>query len=190
MELKKCKVCCDDRPISEYKLLKGKWRGNVCRKCRNTQRTTHYHENEKTREGYMDKNVERVAAWKSKNPDRTKSSSKHWRDNSERGYWSKKISSIKANSKFRGIKHELTVDDLMILYEKQKGLCALSGRILEKTNSRSLNSLSIDRKDGSDGYTPDNIRLVCWQANAARLDGTDEELFEMCIDILKHNGKL
>ncbi len=138
----------------------------------------------------MARNTNRANEWRINNTEKYKSISKHWRDNSERGYWSKKIATLRANSRNRGgMECTLSVDDLMKMYEDQQGLCSISGRILEKTNKRSLNSLSIDRIDGSIGYIVSNIRMVCLQVNVARLFGSDEELFVLCTDILAWREK-
>lgn len=39
---------------------------------------------------------------------------------------------------------------------------------------------SLDRKDSSKGYTPDNIQFVSMMANYAKNRWNDKELFEFC----------
>jgi hypothetical protein len=58
--------------------------------------------------------------------------------------------------------------------------------MVQKTQN--LNSVSVDRIDPKIGYTMTNIRLVTYQANCAKLFGTDEQLFEFCRDVLTHLG--
>lgn len=185
---KRCNRCGNSRKITEFKKFKGKWRGNVCRYCRNDQRRLHYHINEKNDSNKIKKNRDRMSKWRKDNPDKHKETKKHWRDNTERGYWAKKISSIKANCRNSGRSCEIVVDDLVRLYKDQNGLCALSGRKMTICNNRNLDSLSVDRMDSTAGYTKNNIRLICWQVNSARMFGSDDQLFIMCKEILKFNN--
>ena len=75
--------------------------------------------------------------------------------------------SAKNNSKARAAKgrpnmvFEITVDDLIDIYKKQYGLCAISHMPLEFHNG----NISIDRIDPSKGYTKVNTQLVRSQYN-------------------------
>ena len=71
------------------------------------------------------------------------------------------------------------------LLEEQAGRCAVTGRELLMTPKPQLDSLSIDRIDPGRGYVLGNVRLITWQANAARLTGTDEDLRAFCRDVLR-----
>ena len=83
-------------------------------------------------------------------------------------------------------REQLTVEILLNQYEKQKGLCALTGVPLECTleiGNINLKNASIDRIiPGSLGgeYTQDNIRLVCSIVNKMRQALSDEELRHWC----------
>lgn len=63
----------------------------------------------------------------------------------------------------------LTPDDLVELFDKQRGLCAYSGipLQLEYVVHRSSN-VSVDRIDSSGGYTKGNVQLVCRWINFAK----------------------
>lgn len=77
---------------------------------------------------------------------------------------------------------EVTIDQnyLMALYDKQEGLCALSGvRMTWATGKTAPTSISIDRIDGSKGYVDGNVRLVCVAVNAFRGIMNDQELLKM-----------
>ena len=79
-------------------------------------------------------------------------------------------------------KLELEIDDLKTIWEQQEGKCALFGHSLilpypkKKVNHNYL--ASIDRIDHTQGYTKDNIRIICATANYARNKFTDEHLYE------------
>lgn len=76
----------------------------------------------------------------------------------------------------------LTKEDLFSLYEKQKGLCAISGieMTFEQAGGRVPTNISIDRKDSSLGYTPDNVQLVCAIVNTMKMEYDLENLVEWC----------
>lgn len=182
---RKCQKCNKRYPITKFRVYKNKnWRGTICQLCRNLCAQNQYKKH-KDDPNWIKENRKRVKDWVLQNKEHHKNSCKLWRDTSERGYWHKKITSIKANSRVRGIECKLTIQMLMDLFEKQNHKCVLTGRILNKDCSRSLESLSVDRIDNSKSYTIDNIRLVCWQANAAKASGSDEILLKLCKDILK-----
>jgi hypothetical protein len=56
-------------------------------------------------------------------------------------------------------------------YQKQKGLCAISGMQMElKIGEHLENKCSIDRIDSNRGYTLRNIQLTTWWANQMKMD--------------------
>ena len=88
-------------------------------------------------------------------------------------------------------REKLSVQMLLDLYEKQNGLCALTGIPLEcKLELGVINpkNASIDRiQPGSTGgeYIEENIRLVCSIVNKMRQALNDEELRYWCNLIVK-----
>ncbi len=85
----------------------------------------------------------------------------------------------------------LDAEFLMEIYEKQAGLCALSGEPMTtvRGEGRVMTNLSIDRIDPSIGYERDNIQLVCLTANLMKYSMTTDELKDWCFRILDHNPK-
>lgn len=84
---------------------------------------------------------------------------------------------------------DVTPPQLLELYEKQNGICALTGRkMLIRTNSHHPDSLSVDRIKAGLPYTISNLRLVTWQANAARGAWTDEQLLSFCKDVINRSN--
>ncbi len=83
--------------------------------------------------------------------------------------------SAKSNSKNRQKKKTansrdftftLTFDDLVDIYKSQKGLCAYSGLPLSFGNSKETNwRISLERIDVKQGYTRDNVCLICYEFN-------------------------
>lgn len=88
----------------------------------------------------------------------------------------------------------LTVEDCLDLYEKQKGLCALSGVpltcLVGECGEHPKTNASLDRiVHGESGgqYTKDNVRLVCAIVNYMRLNQSDEELLWWSHQITQKN---
>jgi hypothetical protein len=73
------------------------------------------------------------------------------------------------DSKRRGVDHNLTIDDINELYNKQNGLCYWFKIPLSPSNiKKHPQQPSIDRLDQNKGYTKDNVVLSCYSANIGR----------------------
>ena len=70
----------------------------------------------------------------------------------------------------------ITKNDIIELFTKPKGLCALSGVKMEHTIHKNETvvenkyNISIDRINSDIGYTKENIQLVCWICNQMKSD--------------------
>jgi len=119
----------------------------------------------------------------------------------ERASWLKEpiryIRMIVGRAKFRalhkkGIPFEITAEDVLDLYNKQNGKCAITGleiTIGTKENKITLpTALSIDQKIPSKGYTIDNVQLVCFWANMAKGTLSQEDFIEMCRKVVDTNN--
>lgn len=86
-------------------------------------------------------------------------------------------------------RRDLTVDYLFDLYNKQQGLCAVSGRVMTYIagEGRVPTNMSIDRINSNIGYVEGNIQLACVQANKMKMELTREELYSWCKDIIETN---
>jgi len=94
---------------------------------------------------------------------------------------------------------DITIDDLKNQWEKQNGICPLTGweMILPKTTDwmnaqvkqpgRNPRQASLDRIDNSLGYVPGNIRWVCQIVNLAKNSYTDDALIEFCKAVVKYH---
>jgi hypothetical protein len=101
----------------------------------------------------------------------------------------RKIAEIKNRCAKKGWDFTLTINDLLELWDKQSGKCAVTKkpmllRAIPEGYRRDPQSPSVDRIDSHKLYTKDNIRFVCWRVNEMKNDGTDEELFEWCEAVL------
>ena len=75
--------------------------------------------------------------------------------------------SKKRNEKGRDHTCSITMDDLIELYENQKGLCAYSGIPLQFGSYLNQNwNVSLERLDPMQGYTKENIALICMEFNS------------------------
>lgn len=76
----------------------------------------------------------------------------------------------------------LTIADLIELYNFQQGLCALSGEQLtfEFDKGKQATNISIDRIDPTKGYTKENIQLVCYITNIMKNNFPQYEFIKWC----------
>lgn len=79
----------------------------------------------------------------------------------------------------------ITAQQLARLWIKQRGLCALTGRKLDR-------SAEIDHKiarslGGSDQI--ENLQWLCCQANQSKWDFTEAEFIKLCRDVVEYNKK-
>jgi hypothetical protein len=89
----------------------------------------------------------------------------------------------------------VTVEFLYGLWEKQGGICALSGIKMElpktttkwKSQPNTPNRVSLDRINNDIPYLKDNVRFVTYMANVCRNKFTDEEVIEFCGAVVKNN---
>lgn len=88
-------------------------------------------------------------------------------------------------------KFDLTLDQVLELWDKQNGKCAISG--LDMTTIRGKGKMilnaSIDRIVPGNDYTISNIQLVCSHVNMMKSDLTEEELLEFCEAIINNKKK-
>lgn len=86
-------------------------------------------------------------------------------------------SSIKSCAKQRHIEFNVTLQNLWDAWERQNGLCAISGikLILPKTHN-GIKTASLDRIDSSKAYTVDNIQWVHKKINLIKSSMSLEEL--------------
>lgn len=96
-----------------------------------------------------------------------------------------------SNARKRRPNSDLTVAQLMQMWEDQKGLCAVTGLKMTWGNGKNggrVNafSVSIDRINHRKDYTKKNVRLVCHAVNSFRGQMTDAAMVEMAKCIVRN----
>lgn len=86
----------------------------------------------------------------------------------------------------RRVNPTITATDLEALWERQGGLCGLTGRPLDHAKADIDHIVPVSRGGGHD---LGNLRWVTRRANRAKGNMTDQEFFELCQDVLNHRGK-
>lgn len=100
----------------------------------------------------------------------------------------KRFHGLKDRSNRKNIDCNIDLQYLHELWDKQKGLCALSGIPMTYyfDSGRVPTNLSVDRIDSSLGYVRGNIQLVCMAVNQMKSDLTIEQLKYFCKSILEY----
>lgn len=95
----------------------------------------------------------------------------------------------------RRVTHEFTIDreDLYRIYEKQKGLCAITGVKMthikdgKGKSEKTMANISIDRIDNYGPYSSENIHLVCYAVNIMKYTHSMNEFLKWCKLVSKNN---
>lgn len=102
-----------------------------------------------------------------------------------KSYWGALLRSAKR----RGIAVSLTISQAWELYEKQNGVCALSGEALKFTDNYAAfnGTASLDRIDSSNGYSIDNVQWVHKDVNNMKQDLSEDRFKALCKKIAEKN---
>jgi hypothetical protein len=94
------------------------------------------------------------------------------------------INASKQRAKKKNILHDLTIEDLRLIYPKD-GKCPVFGFVLKFGNAGFRDhSPSIDKIDSKGGYTKDNVQVISWKANRLKTDATVKEI-ELLLSFMK-----
>lgn len=94
------------------------------------------------------------------------------------------LNNARSRAKKNGLPMTLTRE--WVLERLKRGVCEVTGLplVLSTGHGRGHNgsafSPSLDRRIGADGYTPENVRMVCWIYNRARGAFPDADFETMC----------
>ncbi|CAB4167489.1 hypothetical protein UFOVP858_35 [uncultured Caudovirales phage] len=95
------------------------------------------------------------------------------------------MSNAKRRSKEIGVEYSLTREEITAVFPD---MCPLLGTPFVFSQGKTLpESPSLDRKDSSKGYTPDNIWVISAKANRIKSDATTDEI-TMVADNLRKAG--
>ena len=112
--------------------------------------------------------------------------------NKKNNIWSPKrflnkcFTMAKNSSDERQLFFNITQQDLYDIFDKQQGLCAISGEKMTciRFKGRVATNISIDRIDSKIGYEKNNIQLVCYIINVMKHEGTKNDLIFWCKKII------
>ena len=205
-EAEKEKICirCEGKKTHDKFGLVGDRRTGICKKCLNNSAREKRFERRKEGTKYCSSCCNNVHVSKYGSAanrhdglsvyckECTDSKRADWR-NTLVGHISAIFNDINQQSKQKSRKVLITRDDILDLYHKQNGLCALSGvrmtyifepRIKsERTTHLNLNhhnNLSVDRINPDDDYNLKNIQLVCNIANIMKQRLQQDEFLFWC----------
>lgn len=172
------------KTIAEFPKNSGKKDGvgSWCRDCNNALSRRWYAEHR----ARHNKNSTRArrARVKAGSTKERESRRRYWRET--RGQLRPELASRLSDAKRRAAARDqeatITVDELVALWEQQRGQCALTGWAMSMANGglKDPTCLSLDRIDNGRGYVVGNLRLVCWWVNKARGENSDARFVEMC----------
>lgn len=98
------------------------------------------------------------------------------------------LKNARKNAKSRNLECLIDLDAVKMLAERSGGKCQLTGFEFEygvakessaNSRRRRLWAPSLDRIDSEQGYTVENLRIICFAVNAAKQEFGDEVLFKI-----------
>lgn len=97
------------------------------------------------------------------------------------------LAQAKRRAKLKEREFLLTLEDIKTLNERQAGLCALTGYLLDwEPGPLTPFRASLDRIDSAKGYTTDNIQLVVVVANRFKGQMAQLDFIELCRRVVHH----
>lgn len=88
----------------------------------------------------------------------------------------------------RGYQWDLTIEFIWDLYQKQGGVCALSGLPIGWSEKGLTATASIDRIDSSEGYLKGNVQLVHKDINFMKQQYDQDKFIALCKSVADHSG--
>ncbi len=183
---KLCKRCQKIKPLSEFHYRPEAMRHRAeCKECYRAAMTARRDPEDNRR---------RVKEWQKANPEKRRVQTRRNYDRARAVLGRNMgliLKGLRARCKDR-LSCTITASELTAIFESQDGRCALTGLALvwgaEVGSSKEGNlhpaTLSLDRIDQSLGYEAGNVRLVGFQANAARSMWSDDQLCAFCEAVL------
>lgn len=91
----------------------------------------------------------------------------------------------KRNAEKRSLKFTVTLDDVKNVWQRQRGICALSGRLLLIDSRDGLTTASLDRIDSDKGYTRQNIQWIDKDINTMKSNFDIKYFVHTCKEIAR-----
>lgn len=110
-------------------------------------------------------------------------------------FWTKRFRNVRASIAGRGIFVGVDKDDVLGLYLKQEGCCALTGMQMNWWTKGSAvrkadASPSVDRIDSNGDYILGNIQIVMTVVNVMKNNLPQQTFIQLCQQIASHNFSL
>ncbi len=136
------------------------------------------------------------------------------------GFATRLYKDLENNAARRSIRVQINKEDILCLYHRQRGRCALSNMLLThnydpakkgerppptsatrrgeaKSRRRRgglreshMYNMSVDRKDPRRAYVQGNIQLVCNQINAVKWNMSETEFTDLCERVVRHKKRV
>lgn len=183
-----CKECVKEKEKKRVRVPTFNSEGLLyCKKCKTYKSVDHFYPNSSTIKcrQYYSNNCKECEA------ERKKVSRELTYINDKEFFLKSLIYGCKTRAlKENKFKFDLTLEQLLELWDKQNGLCAISGLEMTtiKGKGKMLLNASIDRIQPGQDYTISNVQLVCSHVNMMKSNLTEEELLEFCRAILKNQN--
>lgn len=100
-----------------------------------------------------------------------------------------RLNAVKTGATKRGLGFSITIDDVLTLWERQKGRCYYTHRKMTQLQN-SHDTFSIDRIDNTKGYFLENIVLCCNIVNTMKNDLTVEDFLMYVQSIYKRSHEI
>jgi len=185
--MKKCKICLTEKELSLFGSSKSRKGTTVYKPICNSCRT------EKAR----NKRTERLVticeccgtSWR-------KTEGRKQKNLCQDCYpWYRLAYNLTASCEYRAKKKQLPFElDVDWVYKQLlTKKCSKTGIELSLSNNgnsyatRKPTTPSIDKIEPLKGYTKENVQIVCWWYNLSKSVFTDEEVFQLCKAVIKHN---
>jgi transposase-like protein len=162
----------------------------TCRKCGETKELLDFVKNKQSKGGYTYTCKSCEKEWKqeyySENKTHITNRNKEYRV--VNGMWYNKsiehrlryVSQLGViRAKKKNIEWNLSLEFLLLLWEKQQFMCAYSGVPLTFEDNHP-HTVSLDRLDSSKGYTEDNVQYVCTIVNYIKQRFDENHFFDYC----------
>lgn len=108
-------------------------------------------------------------------------------------YWDKVLRRMRSGAQSRGLVVAISKDDVLGLYLRQEGRCALTGLKMDwkakggtGRNRRAMGQPSVDRIDSNGNYTLDNIQIVLAAVNMMKNDLSNDHFVALCEQVASH----
>lgn len=102
------------------------------------------------------------------------------------------LSRIKNRARRDNISCSLTIEDLQLQWDKQKGICSLSGIELttyktgKQRTQKNCHNASVDRVDSKKGYEVGNIEWIHKKLQEMKLDKDKKEFIRDCKEVAEY----